>query len=133
MPASGSIRRRQARATVDLPQPDSPTMPSASPGATENDTPSRARTATVFGTGQPRFALKVLARSRTTSNGSPVVGAVAVMAPSPSSAPGAPARRAAGSAAGAPRASPFPAGSASGRGRPRAASARAGPRPGAAP
>src|SRR4051794_41591581 len=130
MPASGSIRRRQARATVDLPQPDSPTMPSASPGATENDTPSRARTATVFGTGQPRFALKVLARSRTTSNGSPVVGAVAIMAPSPSSAPGAPARRAAGSAAGGPRLFRFLAGRAAGSGRPPARPGGAGPGPG---
>src|SRR4051794_18606746 len=126
MPLSGSIKRRQARATVDLPQPDSPTMPRASPGATENDTPSRALTATVFGTGQPRFALKVLARSRTTSNASPVEGAGAVMAPSPSSAPGAPARRAAGSAAGGPRTFPSPPGGGAGGGGPRARSAGGG-------
>ena len=44
-------------------------MPSASPRATENDTPSSARTDTIFGTGQPRLALKVLARSLTSSRG----------------------------------------------------------------
>ncbi len=69
LPASGAIRRRQARATVDLPQPDSPTMPSASLCATSNETPSSARTATVFGIGQPRRSLKVFVRPRTSSSG----------------------------------------------------------------
>jgi hypothetical protein len=41
MPAS-------ALPSVDFPQPDSPTMPSVSPGVTSNDTPSSARTAPVF-------------------------------------------------------------------------------------
>ena len=52
----------------------------------------------VFGTGQPRFALKVLARSRPRA----AVAAAwrALMAPAPSSARRAPARRAAGSSGG---------------------------------
>ena len=32
-----------------LPQPDSPTMPSVSPGASENDTPSTARAIALVG------------------------------------------------------------------------------------
>ena len=57
------------------------------PRSTMNDTPSSARTDTVFGTGQPRFALNVLASSRTTSRGS--FAADELTAPSPSSGPGA--------------------------------------------
>src|SRR5229473_2460983 len=44
-PASGSIRRRITRPTVDLPQPDSPTSPRVWPDPMANDTPSTARTA----------------------------------------------------------------------------------------
>src|SRR5271156_2493619 len=43
-PASRSIRCIRSRAVVDLPQPDSPTMPTVSPLAMENDTSSTART-----------------------------------------------------------------------------------------
>ena len=42
-PASGSCRRTRQRARVDLPQPDSPTMPSVSPRATVSETSSTAR------------------------------------------------------------------------------------------
>src|SRR3954467_13535959 len=49
-------------ATV-LPEPDSPTMPSTSPRAIENDTPSTARTS-------PLSVLKETLRSRTSSSGS---------------------------------------------------------------
>src|ERR1700733_4130533 len=45
LPVVGSITRSRQRATVDLPQPDSPTRPSVSPLATVNETPSTARTA----------------------------------------------------------------------------------------
>src|ERR1700722_6235043 len=45
LPVVGSITRSRQRATVDLPQPDSPTRPSVSPLATANETPSTARTA----------------------------------------------------------------------------------------
>src|SRR5206468_3132413 len=44
-PAVGSTRRRIRRATVDLPQPDSPTRPRVSPGSRLKETPSTARTA----------------------------------------------------------------------------------------
>jgi hypothetical protein len=40
----GEVSRRTAIAAVDLPDPDSPTRPSVSPRATENDTPFTAIT-----------------------------------------------------------------------------------------
>src|SRR6267142_2739524 len=43
-PASRFIRCINSRAVVDLPQPDSPTIPTVSPLAIENDTSSTART-----------------------------------------------------------------------------------------
>src|SRR3954447_5209369 len=43
-PASDFIRCISSRAVVDLPQPDSPTMPTVSPLAIENETLSTART-----------------------------------------------------------------------------------------
>src|SRR6202008_651271 len=43
-PLSGSISPMTRRAVVDLPQPDSPTMPSTSPLSTEKLTSSTART-----------------------------------------------------------------------------------------
>ncbi len=42
VPSVGSSRRRMQFPTVDLPLPDSPTSPSISPGAIENETPSTA-------------------------------------------------------------------------------------------
>src|SRR5262249_15135371 len=44
VPASGSMRPRTRRAVVDLPQPDSPTMPSVVPASTVNATLSTAET-----------------------------------------------------------------------------------------
>src|SRR5216684_3731763 len=44
-PASRFIRCINSRAVVDLPQPDSPTIPTVSPLAMENETSSTARTA----------------------------------------------------------------------------------------
>src|SRR5207302_2778826 len=46
-PAVGRSRRSSSRASVDFPQPDSPTSPSVSPRATSKLTPSTARTAPV--------------------------------------------------------------------------------------
>ena len=43
-PLDGSTSRSTLRATVDLPQPDSPTSPSVSPLPTEKLTPSTACT-----------------------------------------------------------------------------------------
>src|SRR5580704_9658797 len=43
-PASRFIKCIRSRAVVDLPQPDSPTMPTVSPLAMENETLSTART-----------------------------------------------------------------------------------------
>ena len=47
-PLVGSSSRSSSRAVVDLPQPDSPTMPSVSPRITSNETPSTARTAPIW-------------------------------------------------------------------------------------
>ena len=47
-PASRFIRCINSRAVVDLPQPDSPTMPTVSPLAIENETSSTARTVLRF-------------------------------------------------------------------------------------
>ena len=44
VPRSGLIRRISSRATVDLPQPDSPTTPRVSPFATDRVRSSTART-----------------------------------------------------------------------------------------
>src|SRR6185436_20625874 len=44
LPRSGLIRRIKSRATVDLPQPDSPTTPRVSPLATDSVRSSTART-----------------------------------------------------------------------------------------
>ena len=41
-PADGRERPISALATVDLPEPDSPTMPRISPGASVNETPFTA-------------------------------------------------------------------------------------------
>ena len=62
---SGSMRRRIIRPVVDLPQPDSPTRPSVSPGITSNDTPSTARTTPAGLPNTPFLIGKCLTRSRT--------------------------------------------------------------------
>src|ERR1700686_3958866 len=53
-PASRFIRCINNRAVVDLPQPDSPTMPTVSPLAIENDTSSTARTVLRLAKRSPR-------------------------------------------------------------------------------
>ena len=45
VPEVTGARPSTARAMVDLPEPDSPTRPTVSPGATCSDTPSMARCA----------------------------------------------------------------------------------------
>ena len=67
-PPLGGWMPTSALPSVDLPQPDSPTMPSVSPGRTSNDTPSSARTAPVF---QPEHvAHREMARQRIDLRGS---------------------------------------------------------------
>src|ERR1700682_1564665 len=67
-PASCFIRCINSRAVVDLPQPDSPTMPTVSPLAIENDTSSTARTALRLLNSSPRTG-KCFVRPLTCSNG----------------------------------------------------------------
>src|SRR5260370_6107331 len=68
--ASGSTRRSTARPAVDLPQPDSPTRPKASPSRTRNEMPSSARTVTVRERGKPRVTVKNLRKPVTVRTGS---------------------------------------------------------------
>src|SRR3954462_7565642 len=67
-PASRFIRCINSRAVVDLPQPDSPTMPTVSPLAMENETSSTARTVSLLANRPPRTG-KCLVRPLTCSNG----------------------------------------------------------------
>src|SRR6266403_3459052 len=67
-PASRFIRCIRSRAVVDLPQPDSPTMPTVSPLAMENDTLSTARTVFRALNRSPRTG-KCLVRPATCNNG----------------------------------------------------------------
>ena len=61
----GSIRRSTRRPTVDLPQPDSPTMASVSPASSWKSTPSTARTWPDTRPKAPRRTGKCLARPAT--------------------------------------------------------------------
>src|ERR1700709_1344631 len=67
-PASRLIRCINSRAGVDLPQPDSPTMPAVSPLAMENDTSSTARTVLLLPNRPPRTG-KCFVRPATCSSG----------------------------------------------------------------
>src|SRR3954468_6925726 len=67
-PALRFIRCIKSRAVVDLPQPDSPTMPTVSPLATENDTSSTARTVLLLLNRPPRTG-KCLVRPLTCNSG----------------------------------------------------------------
>src|SRR5690606_11213325 len=64
-PASGSIRRIRSLAVVDLPQPDSPTMPRVSPRRTVKDTSSTAWTAATCRWNRPPRIGKCFTRPRT--------------------------------------------------------------------
>src|SRR5690242_11613441 len=67
LPAVGSIRRVTVRPTVVLPQPDSPTRPSVSPGLIVKLTPSTANTVLVVRWSRPLRIGKCFLRSRTSS------------------------------------------------------------------
>src|SRR3981081_1109836 len=67
-PASRFIRCINSRAVVDLPQPDSPTMPTVSPLAMANDTSSTARTVLRLLKRSPRTG-KCFVRPLTCSSG----------------------------------------------------------------
>src|SRR5256884_7018804 len=58
----GRCKRMTLRAVTDLPQPDSPTMPSVSPGVRSKETPSTAFTV-------PSLVEKTVCRSRTSRSG----------------------------------------------------------------
>src|SRR6266516_633770 len=63
----GRCRRMMLSAVTDLPQPDSPTMPSVSPALSSNETPSTALT-------MPSLVEKTVCRSRTSSSGCVTAG-----------------------------------------------------------
>src|SRR6266852_3352141 len=63
----GRWRRMTLRAVTDLPLPDSPTMPSVSPGLSSNETPSTALTS-------PSLVLKTVWRSCTSRRVSLICG-----------------------------------------------------------
>src|SRR5262249_23534987 len=69
VPAVGSISLTVSRAVVDLPHPDSPTMPSVSPARTEKEIPSTANTEPILRPKMPRRTGKCLARSSTSRTG----------------------------------------------------------------
>ncbi len=56
---------------VDLPQPDSPTMPSVSPGCTSKETPSTARTTPPPRPNRPAFSGKCFFSPTTDRTGGP--------------------------------------------------------------
>src|SRR5690606_33092518 len=68
-PSSGSTSRNRVRATVDLPQPDSPTSPRDWPRATSNDTLLTALTICLGPPSSPPPLSKRLVRCSTFSNG----------------------------------------------------------------
>ena len=80
-----SSSRRISRPTVVLPQPDSPTRPSVSPGKMSNETSCTARTVPLAPRRPPRTS-KFLVRLRTVSSGSPVLASVTVE-PAPAARP----------------------------------------------
>src|SRR4051812_14342765 len=71
-PPVGFSRATSSLATVDSPQPDSPTMPTVSPRRRVRSTPSTAWTCpTVFRKTIPWVSGKYFLRPRTSSSGSP--------------------------------------------------------------
>jgi hypothetical protein len=75
LPSVLSSSRMTQRASVDFPQPDSPTMPSVSPCLTLKLTPSTAFTEAIsFWKMIPRVIGKYFLTSSTTSSSSPVNG-----------------------------------------------------------
>jgi hypothetical protein len=74
LPAVGSISRRTVRPTVVLPQPDSPTSPSVSPGRIEKLTPSTANTRPAARRNIPFWIVKCFLRSVTSRTGAASAG-----------------------------------------------------------
>src|SRR5262245_6884988 len=76
VPAVGSISLTIMRAAVDLPHPDSPTMPSVSPARTEKEMPLTAKTEPNRRPNMPRRTGKCLTRPSTsrTVTGSGMLG-----------------------------------------------------------
>ena len=71
-PPDGSSSLRMQRTSVDLPQPDSPTIPSVSPSRSEKETPSTAFTVAIsFWNTIPRVIGKCFFRSSTTRSSFP--------------------------------------------------------------
>ena len=83
-PPVGRIKRRMARPTVDLPDPDSPTRPRHSPSCRVKLTPSTARTNPRAPPSQPAGGWKSCSRFSTSSS---------ILMPSRLRTPPAPARR----------------------------------------
>jgi len=79
LPSVGSTKRRMSLPTVDLPQPDSPTRHSVSPGWIEKVTPSTALTCATARRKRPRSTGKCLRRPLTASTGEAGVLVIAAM------------------------------------------------------
>src|SRR5579862_7715091 len=79
-PSVGSIKRSTVRATVDLPQPLSPTRPSVSPSPTENVTLSTACTWPTVRRNSPFLTGKYFFRLSTSSTGGRLCRAAAEVA-----------------------------------------------------
>ncbi len=73
-PDVGSISRRMARPVVDLPQPDSPTSPSVSPGMMSKETSSTAWTRATSRERSPPRIGKYFLRFLTLSSASGMAG-----------------------------------------------------------
>ena len=69
VPSVGSSRRSSSLPTVDLPQPDSPTRHSVSPGLIAKLTPSTALTSATERASRPRCSGKCFFRSATSTTG----------------------------------------------------------------
>src|SRR5260221_7021359 len=81
VPAVGLTRRRTLRATVDLPQPLSPTRPSVSPAPIDRLTPSTARTWPTVRRSRPFFMGKCFLRPLTSRTGGLDIGRRALGVP----------------------------------------------------
>ena len=78
-PACGAVSSRIWCSVVDLPEPDSPTMPSVRPCCSSKLTPSTARTSPTWRRNTtPLVSLNVLTRSRTCSTTGPIAGRLRV-------------------------------------------------------
>jgi hypothetical protein len=75
-PAVGSTSRRMLRPNVVLPLPDSPTIPSVSPGKTSMETSSTAFTCATVRAKTPRLMGNQVRRLRTQTKGSSPVSAI---------------------------------------------------------